>query len=179
MKKGLAIVIAGVIIVAAAAGAYVVGTKDDKPTTTTSETSSQAQVTESTTAATTETTTKSTTESTTESTTAALPAFVSKSYYYLFDDKNTTCIVFKFGKNGKVDLAYFDETNLIDEDPQYFKGYASYTFDGEKITVNKLPKAVKKSAITLEVKKDKLYCDGTQLESKDKISLVFAGEHFA
>ena len=183
MKKGLAIVIAGVIIVATAAGAYVIGTKGDKPNAPT-ETSSLTQASETTAPAETETetTTETTTESTTETTEAATvkePAFIKNGYFYLFDDKNTTCTVFKFGKNGKVDIAYFDKTNLVDEDPEYFKGYAEYTFDGETLTVKKLPKAVKKSSISLTVKGSKLYCDGEKLDQNSKLSLIYAGEHFA
>ncbi len=184
MKKGLIIVLAGAVIAAAAFGGYKVVSSNNSTTATTqqSETSSQQQVPQATSNAeiTTEYTTQTTTETTTESTTAAQDtSFITKGYYYLYDDRQTVCCVFAFNGKGKAELARFDETNIEEEDPEFFTGYAKYDIKDGALTVSDMPKMMKMKSVTLTVKDGKLYDGNTELEQHKDLKLSYVLKHFS
>ena len=86
--------------------------------------------------------------------------------------------MFSFNGKGRADLAVFDESNIVYEDPQYFEGFASYKVSGNKIEITKLPSTVPMSSITLTAKDGTLYSDKTELESHRDLKLSYAVKHF-
>ena len=97
----------------------------------------------------------------------------------MFDEDNVACYVFKFNGKGKVDLVQFDETNIVYEDPQYFKGYTNYKLSGDTVTIKKMPKTMLIKSLNLTVKDGKLFADGKELEKHSKVKLSYAVEHFS
>lgn len=184
MKKPALIIVAGVAIIAAAAGAFFAGSQNSGGSTTapSGETTSVTQAVESKTSQTTsepsETTTVTTSDATTETTTATDTSFVTNGFYYLYDDEKTACYVFSFDGKGKVNLVQFDDTNIIDEDPEYFKGYAKYSIKDGTVTLSSMPKSFLLKSLTLTVKDGKLYADKTVLEKHGDVSMSYAVKHF-
>ncbi|MBR3150169.1 MAG: hypothetical protein IKF64_08360 [Eubacterium sp.] len=191
MKKPvlIGIIVAVVIVVAGVAG-YVI-TQSDKETTTqptsASETESSsvsdttAAVTEATTA---ESTTAASTQASTDASTTAAKSQIDsvalkKGYYYYYNDDETSCIVLKFKKNNSVDIAYLEQINIIDEDPQYFKGTFKYTVEGSNVVIKNLPSDIGKSELVLTQNKGKLYRNGKDaLETHDDLKVSYASKHF-
>ena len=177
MKKPVLLIISAVVIIAVACGVYFAVTGGEKDNTTTvSETSSVSQETESTSEI---QTTETTTESTTETTSAATDkkdnlSYIYKGYWYLVDVDKDACYVFSFGKDGKVDLAQFDDTNIIGEDPQYFKGYADYKLKNNQITIEKMPKVMLIDSATIDIKDGKLFVGDEELEHHDDLKMSYA-----
>ena len=184
MKKPLIYIVSGLIIIGVAAAAYFGVVRNENipkntPQTSqsaASEDSTDATASETETVSTTETTESTeTTETTKQKTTAAESTeFIKTAYFYLFDEKNTACYVFSFNGKGRADLAVFDESNIVYEDPQYFEGFASYKVSGNKIEITKLPSTVPMSSITLTAKDGILYSDKTELESHRDLKLSYA-----
>ncbi len=181
-KKTVTIIAVIVIAAVAVAAGYAVYNNGRERTTSAPTDTSVTQITEATsvtTSAATETTAESTTQTTTSTTVkAADTSFLKKGYYYLYDKDAYTCCVFKFNGKSGVDIVMFDRVNIVDEDPQYFKGSAQYTVKGDTVVINKLPEIVGDSSITLKVKDNKLYSGKTALEKHDDIKISYAVKHF-
>ena len=187
MKKPLIYIVSGIIVVGAVAGGYFATVGSDKNGTTTSAVTETSSVTESTTASTTAQTqttagTTQTTAATTKaaSTTSAVDkyAFVRQGVYYIYDDSKTACFALSFKKDGKVNVSQFDESNIVYEDPQYFKGFTQYRMDGNKVVIDKMPENVLVTSLTLTAKDGALYYGKTKLENHSDVKLKYAAEHF-
>lgn len=190
MKKPIIYAISGVVVVGVIIGGYFAFTSGDMGETTTAPVTETTTVAASTTAATTtaQATTTQTTTSTTEATSAAETkkqsspedkyAFIRSGVYYVFDDSKTACFALSFKKGGKVNIAQFDESNIVYEDPQYYKGFAEYKIDGNKIIIEKMPENVLVDSLTLTAKDGALYYGNMKLENHSDVKLKYAAEHF-
>lgn len=187
MKKPLIYIVSGILIVGAVTGGYFATVGSDKnnaATTTASETVSATETTTVSTTAQTQTT-ASTTQTTATTTKAASTtsagdkyAFVRQGVYYIYDDSKTACYALAFKKDGKVNVSQFDESNIVYEDPQYFKGFTEYRMDGNKVVIDKMPENVLVDSITLTAKDGALYYGKTKLENHGDVKLKYAAEHF-
>ena len=190
MKKPVIYALSGVVVIGLIAGGYFAFSSNDKGGATTTAVTETESTSASTTAASTtaQTTTETTAESTTETTTQAEStkattagdkyAFVRKGVYYLFDDSKTACYALAFKKDGKVNVTQFDESNIVYEDLQYYKGYTEYTMDGNKIVIAKMPESVLVDSLTLTAKDGNIYYGKTKLEKHPDVKLAYAAEHF-
>lgn len=194
MKKPIIYAISGVIIVGVIAGGYFAfsgGNKDETTTAATTVTETASAVTENSTATTAKQTTENakTTEAASETTTETTKkaekttaedkyAYIRSGVYYIYDDSKNACYVLKFKKDGKVNVTQFDESNIVYEDPQYFKGFTEYSMDGNTVVIPKMPETVLVDSLKLTAKDGELYYGKTKLEKHGDVKLKYAAEHF-
>lgn len=102
-----------------------------------------------------------------------------ESYWYLFDDQEYTCYVFKFSKDdSNVDLAYFSPETLQGLDAQYTTGFSIYRENGNMLSMKNLPDNFPIKKFDLEIKGDKIYCGKNELVKEKELSLDNALRHF-
>lgn len=116
-------------------------------------------------------------ESTTEATTKKAKQEL-KGYYYIFDDESIGCYVLKFADNGEVKISYFSEDNIYGGDPQYTKGYGTYEIGKNEIKISNLPASLPASALTIEIKDDKLLVNDIEVQIDDELSIDKVNAHF-
>ncbi len=105
-------------------------------------------------------------------------AGIAGKYYYLFDNEKINCYVFKFDSKGNVDIAFFDDENIYEGDPKFFKGYSTYKLKDDKIVMDNLSDMLPNKSIKLTIKKNILYYGDTKLESDKELSLNKVNAHF-
>ncbi len=177
-KAILAIVLAAVIIIGAGVG-FTLNRNKIKDNTTTTQPVSVSQESTSqgdTTTENTETEKSSTTETTTE---AKNPyPFLYQGYWYFYNDEATSAIAIQFSGDDDVNIAYFDEYNVMGEDPKYFKGDADYKIIDGKIVIDDLPDVAGIESFILDIDGETLKYGETELEHFDDLSLEHAYNHF-
>lgn len=176
-KKSLSAIILLIIAVAAGVIIFSLTSDNQEPETTVAQNESQQSVTDE------GAQKESSTEPQSKETSSQAPED-SKSaeyiggYYYLFNDEGIYCYVLSFKDDGEVDIAFLNEENIYDGDPQFYKGYSTYSVNESKITILDLSNPLPDKSIELEIKDGELYFGDKRLEKDSKLSLDKVNAHF-